>query len=127
LSARVLLQRLGGGDLDAVVGADAAVLPGQGEVEVVAGAPRDELVAEVFEDELAGEAERGEAIDDGEFVVEREGLAGGGVGREGRGETAFVEPVDDEATLAGDAVHGHGAAHAGGIAPEVDVALVEGA
>ena len=94
---------------------------------MMAGAPRDGLVAVVGEGEFAGEAERGKAVADVKFELVRINRAGLGGGGELRGETGGIESRDLKVRVAGKPVHRHGSAHPIGRAPKMDVAAVKGA
>ena len=74
-----------------------------------------------------GQRQRVEAIRDRKFVVERIGGEGRFPRHELGGEAALVEMSDREIALAGKAVHGHWPAHAGGIAPKINLAAIIGA
>src|ERR1035438_3458923 len=104
-----------------------ALAPGHLEVEVVARAPRQRLLAQVLERELAREAKRGEAVVDAEFVLKRIARCGLDAREEHGLKPARVEACRPEDALAGQPVHGHGAPHVQRIAPEPDVAPVKGA
>ena len=90
-------------------------------------APRNGGGAEVAETKLAGQAVAFEAIGDREFVVVGVGVVIGFGGFKDGAKSLFVDVVEAKFTLAGKSVHRHGAANAFGVAPEMDVALVEGA
>lgn len=115
----------GGGDTDGVVTPGLAFGPRCREVKVVTGAPRDGFGAEVAQGEFAREGERSEMISDRELVVIRVGGEGFGVGYKGCGKTGGIEPGDLKPTLTGEAMHGHGPTYTGGIAPEINVAVIE--
>src|SRR5690606_13463668 len=125
LAGGVLAVPARGEDADRVVAALEALGPRHGEIEVVTGAPGNPLRDEGAQGELAGQAEIGEAVVDAELVVERIRGLGGLVGDELRGEAAGVEASDLENAVAGEAMHGHGTAVAGGVAPETDLAGIE--
>lgn len=122
-----MFEALGGGDLDGVIFTRGVFMPGDGEIEVVAGAPWRGFASEIFQCEFAGEAERFEKIGDDEFVIVGVGDAVVGGGNELRGETAGVGPEQGEFALAGETVLGHRAANTVGGAPEILVAAIEGA
>ena len=110
---------------DTVIGARRTLGPRQGEIKMMAGAPRDGLVTVVGQGEFAGEAERGEAVADVELELVRINRAGLGGGGELRGETSGVEARDLEIRMAGKAVHRHGPTHPIGRTPKMDVAAVK--
>lgn len=125
--AEVLTEGFCRGDFDSIVGAGVPFVPGEREKEVVPGAPRDGGFAEVGEFEFAGEGEAGEAVADGEFVVERIGGLGFGVGEKLGGEAVGVGTDKLEGTLPGEAVHGHGEAFVVGGEPVVFFTVLEAA
>jgi len=89
------------------------------------GAPRNGFVAKITEGKFTGDAVGFEAVGHRELIVEGVGLVVRRSGLEDRAEAVVIKVIDAESALAGEPVHGHGAANAIRVAPEMDVALIE--
>jgi len=66
-----------------------------------------------------------EAVGHRELIVEGVGIVVRRGGLEDRAEAVVIKMIDAESALAGEPVHGHGAANPIRVAPEMDVALIE--
>src|SRR5690606_3808889 len=97
----VLSRDPAGGQPDPVVGARQPVVPGNGEIEMVRGAPGQRFIAEVRQHEFACERERAEAVANLELVLERVRLARGVVRFENRIETGLRDLGQPEYAIAG--------------------------
>ncbi len=127
LSLLVLAGSFFCGKAELVVLAASAFGPGQGEVEVVASGPGDGDVVSIGETEFDAEFLFVEAVDDFEVVLEWIRLLGFGVGNESGGEALFVDAGGFEGSLAGEAVHGHGASNSSRVGPTAELAVLVGA